>query len=235
LANGPKDELLVCDYNNHKVVVFNSDLHYSHSIGSQGEGYGKFQSPSGIAVDNTGYLYIADQGNHCIQKFNIDGLFVCQFGTHGSAQGQFNSPHGLLISKVGQLYVCDRGNNRVQVFQNHNFAFNLLFGRLGSGLGDFNTPSSMAFNNLETQLFVADSYNHRIQMFTPNGQVVGVFGASYSMNYPYSLFFTRDNHLLVTHQSNNVLMIIKENGTLLYNIQGNGSFNTPVGVVVRHK
>ena len=82
LSNGPNDELLVCDYHNHKVVIFNSKLRYSHSIGGQGDGYGKFQSPSGIAVDDTGHLYIADQGNHCIQKFNIDGSFISQFGSY---------------------------------------------------------------------------------------------------------------------------------------------------------
>ena len=235
LANGPKDELLVCDYHNHKVVVFNNELQYSHTIGSQGEGYGKFQSPSGIAVDDTGHLYIADQGNHCIQKFNIDGSFICHFGKHGNSEGQFNSPHGLVISKAGQLYVCDRGNHRIQVFKNHNFV--LLFGRHGSNPGDFDMPSSMTFNNLETQLFVADSDNHRIQVFTPNGQficVLNLIGAPHDITYPYSICFTLDWHLLITSQLGNVLMVFKEDGAFLCAIKGNGCFDHPAGVVTRH-
>ena len=235
LCNGPNDELLVCDYNNHKVVVFNSELQYSHSIGGQGEGHGKFRSPSGIAVDDTGHLFIADQGNNCIQKFNIDGSFICQFGMHGNSEGQFNSPHGLVISKTGRLYVCDRGNHRIQVFEDHNFV--LLFGKHGSGPGSFYMPSSVTFNNLETQLFVADSYNHRIQLFTPNGQFVSLFnliGAPNNINYPYSIYFTLDCHLLITSMSGNVLMVVKEDGTFVCAINGNGCFDLPAGVITRH-
>ena len=232
---GPNDELLVCDYHNHKVVVFNSELQYSHSIGGQGEGHGKFQSPSGIAVDDTGHLFIADQGNNCIQKFNIDGSFICQFGMHGNSEGQFNSPHGLVISKTGRLHVCDRGNHRIQVIEDHNFV--LLFGKHGSGPGSFYMPSSVTFNNLETQLFVADSYNHRIQLFTPNGQFVSLFnliGAPNNINYPYSIYFTLDCHLLITSQSDNVLMVVKEDGTFVCAINGNGCFDLPAGVITRH-
>ena len=235
MANGPNDELLVCDYNNHRVVVFNKELQYSHSIGSQGKGNGKFQSPSGVAVDNVGHLYIADEGNGCIQKFNINGSFICQFATRGSFNGQLNSPHGLAMTRTGQLYVCDRGNHRIQVFQNHKFV--LSFGRQGSNSGEFNMPSSVAFNNCETQLFVADTHNHRVQLFNSNGQFVSVFGkhiwTCYKLDYPYSIFFTRDCHLLVTSQLSNVVMVFKEDGTFLSAIEGNETFVRPAGVIIR--
>ena len=235
MANGPNDELLVCDYNNHRVVVFNRELQYSHSIGSQGKGNGKFQSPSGVAVDNVGHLYIADEGNGCIQKFNINGSFICQFATRGSCNGQLNSPHGLAMTRTGQLYVCDRGNHRIQVFQNHKFV--LSFGRQGSNSGEFNMPSSVVFNNCETQLFVADTHNHRVQLFNSNGQFVSVFGkhtwTCYKLDYPYSIFFTLDCHLLVTSQSSNVVMVFKEDGTFLSAIEGNERFVRPAGVIIR--
>ena len=120
------------------------------------------------------------------------------------------------------------------MFQNHDFV--LLFGRYGSNPGDLNMPSSMTFNNHETQLFVADSYNHRIQVFTPNGQFTCVFnltGVPYGIGNPYSIFFTYDCHLLVTSQSNNVLMIFKEDGTFVCAVLGNKCFDLPAGVVVR--
>jgi tripartite motif-containing protein 71 len=37
--------------------------------GSQGEGDGQFDRPSGVAVDSSGNVYVADARNHRIQKF----------------------------------------------------------------------------------------------------------------------------------------------------------------------
>ena len=121
VINGPNNELIVCDFNNHQVVVFNEQLQYSHVI-TIGDG-----RPAGVALDHMGHLYVADCNAHCINKFKMDGSLVTQFGIRGSAEGQLNNPHGLVVSKTGKLYVCDRTNNKIQVFKKDNFEFS--FGR----------------------------------------------------------------------------------------------------------
>ena len=228
IINGPDNELIVCDYNNQQVVVFNEQLQYSHVIQEGG-------CPSGVATDNMGHLYVASQYNNCVKKFNMDGSLITQFGTRGSAEGQFNSPSGLVISsKTGQLYVCDSENNRIQVFKNDKFVFS--FGKLGSDPGDLNWPNCITMNNDETQLFVADTENHRVQVFTPDGNYASVFGQFTDIPYklwsPYSIYYTPDDHLLVT-SSTNVVLVVKSDGTFVTAIEGKGRFKSPGGVVMR--
>ena len=227
VINGPNNELMVCDFNNHQVVVFNEQLQYSHVIG----GMGKLGSSAGIAMDNMNNLYVVNCSTHCITKFNMDGSLLTQFGTKGSGKGQFSSPHGLAISKTGQLYVCDRNNNRIQVFKNDEFAF--LFGEPGA----LQSPSAVTLNNAETQLFIADTYNHRVQVFTFDGKYVSIFGnftdVPYKLTSPYGICYTPDDHLLVTSTAH-VVLIFKSDGTFVTVIEGRGRFQNPTGVVMRN-
>ena len=231
IINGPNNELIVCDLTNQQVVVFNEQLQYSHVIGK-----GKLTgSPNGVAVDNMGHLYVVDR--HCIRKFNMDGSLITQLGTRGSAKGEFNSPHGLAISRTGQLYVCDRNNHRVQVFKNDKFLF--LFGKVGSGPDALNHPEAVTMNIDETQLFIADTGNHRIQVCTANGKFVCMFGQftdiriPCKLEYPYSIYYTPDDHLLVT-SSTNVVLVVKNDGTFVTAIEGKERFKRPTGVVMRN-
>src|SRR4051794_37946821 len=59
--------------------------------GSQGSGNAQFTSPSGIAVDSTGNVYVADTGNHRVQKFDSNGNFLTAWGSYGEGKGQFNT------------------------------------------------------------------------------------------------------------------------------------------------
>ena len=48
---------------------------FSHKWGTQGSGNGQLPFPYGVAVDNSGNVYVCDVGNSRIQKFRIDGSF----------------------------------------------------------------------------------------------------------------------------------------------------------------
>ena len=72
-------------------------------------------SPSGIASDASGNVYIADTGNNRILKYSNLGSLLASWGTAGSANGQFNQPWGIAVD-AASVYVGDSGNNRVQKF-----------------------------------------------------------------------------------------------------------------------
>lgn len=91
---------------------------FSFSFGNFGNNNGEFNQPRGIALDQTGNIYVADKNNHRIQIFDQNGGFLDSFGNFGSNNGQFNNPRGIALDLTGNIYVVDTDNNRIQVFDN---------------------------------------------------------------------------------------------------------------------
>ena len=57
------------EHNNHCVSVFMNQGEYLTSFGSYGSGPEQFQNPCGIAVDQSGMVYVADYTNNCVLVF----------------------------------------------------------------------------------------------------------------------------------------------------------------------
>jgi len=87
--------------------------------GTQGDadgsaGTSSFSSPTGVAVDATGNLYIGDFGNNKIRKITPDGTVstLAGSGVLGYSDGvgtaaTFVSPNDLCIDKSGNIYVAN--------------------------------------------------------------------------------------------------------------------------------
>ncbi|XP_065888508.1 E3 ubiquitin-protein ligase TRIM71-like [Dysidea avara] len=238
LAKGPNNELIVRDQSTKQLVVFDKHFQYSHVIGGAGSGNGKFQRIVGVTVDKKGYLYVADCNLHCIQKFKLNGEFISQFGSEGTANSQFQSPYGLVLSQSELLFVCDRYNNRIQVFQNEQFYY--CFGQHGTEPGTFNKPVDLTLNNSEDQLFVTDSDNHRVQVFTTKGQFLKVFGdftgVPFKLQDPVGIHCTPDGHLLISSWGTHCVLVFEENGKFTSAIEGTyrgkTMFECPCGIVM---
>ena len=149
----------------HHVQVLNPDLTFSHSFGSEGSADGQFQSPTEIAIDSQGLVYVTDRNNHRIQKFSPDGKFVGQFGTEGSGPGQLNWPIGITIdtAATGLVYVSELHNHRISVFTSDS-VFVSKFERLGSNNDQFNRPYGLAFDK-DGLLYVCDFSNDRLVVY----------------------------------------------------------------------
>ncbi len=81
-----------------------------------------FRSPTGIAVDSGGDLYVADSGNDEIRLVTQNGVVTTlagQAGVTGFTNGtgtsaQFSSPSGVAVDTSGNLFVGDYGNNEIR-------------------------------------------------------------------------------------------------------------------------
>jgi uncharacterized protein (TIGR03437 family) len=84
-------------------------------------------APRGVAVDDSGDIFIADTGNHRIRQVTPDGIVhtiagqalaqnAAGFAGDGgpATTAQLNSPGGLLLDGSGALYVADTNNNRIR-------------------------------------------------------------------------------------------------------------------------
>lgn len=79
-----------------------------------------FNGPAGMAVDQSGNLYIADRYNHRIRKISTNGeVTTIAGGVIGSADGkgesaQFNQPHDIAVGQDGTIYVVDTLNHSIR-------------------------------------------------------------------------------------------------------------------------
>ena len=134
--------------------------------------------------------------------------------------------------------MCDLNNHRIQVFQNEQFSY--CFGQCGTQPGSFNESVDLTLNNSEDQLFVTDYSNHRVQVFTPKGQFLRVFGnfssISFQLQRPAGIHYTPDGHLLISSYGTNCVLVFAEDGKFVSAIegtyQGKKRFGHPCGVVM---
>ena len=81
-----------------------------------------FTSPSGVAADAAGNVYVADTSNHTIRKISSAGEVTTIAGAlinAGSVDGEgrtalFNQPRGVAVNAWGDIYVADSGNHTIR-------------------------------------------------------------------------------------------------------------------------
>src|SRR5256886_3777758 len=81
--------------------------------GGKGAGNGQFNSPTGIAVDGNGHIFVADTNNARIEKFAPSGTFLGAMGIKGTGFGQLGAPNGIAVDPAGNIYVADATRHRV--------------------------------------------------------------------------------------------------------------------------
>ena len=100
-------------------------------FGTEGYDDGEFKSPTGIALDRDGNIYVADTDTHSVQKFDKNGTFLSRLGDEaGDAEGQFYYPRGLACTSQGDVIVVDANNHRVQKFDKDG-QFLTVWGKFG--------------------------------------------------------------------------------------------------------
>ena len=117
---------------NNRIQKFDPNGTFITMWGTFGSGNGQFDGPDGIAVDDSGNVYVSDYGNNRIQKFDSEWHLHHQVGHLGSGNGQFNDPEGVAVDNSGNVYVADSDNNRIQKFD-PNGTFITKWGTSGLG------------------------------------------------------------------------------------------------------
>jgi DNA-binding beta-propeller fold protein YncE len=142
---------------------------FLYSWGEYGSDPGQFDDPGGIAVGADGKIYVADTDNHRIQVLEGDGTPLVQYGSEGSGSGQFQYPKGIAVDSAGNIFVADTYNHRIVILSVEGTAVSIIqqLGESNSSTpGQFSYPSGIAVTSDGATFYVADTYNHRIQVFT---------------------------------------------------------------------
>jgi uncharacterized protein (TIGR03663 family) len=177
IAVAADGSIYVLDHGNNRVVVFGPDGQARPAIADgvliytddQGQ---KQPSAWGIGLGPNGEVYVADTWNHRILKFE-NGQQTAAWGTFGSppsvSEGLtlFYGPRDVAVGPDGNVYVTDTGNKRIVAFQPDGTPVR-AHGGGGIEPGQFEEPTSIAFDPETGDVYVADLWNLRIQQFDRN-------------------------------------------------------------------
>ena len=64
-------------------------------------------TPTGIAVDSSGNVYVAEWTGNRFQKFDSGGNVLLQVGIPGDVPDGFLTPSGIAVDSLGNIYVSD--------------------------------------------------------------------------------------------------------------------------------
>ncbi len=141
----------------------------------------ELNSPTGIAVDAAGNLFIADAANNVIRKVNanthvistIAGIGTAGYSGDGgnAAAAQLNGATTVALDQFGDLFISDRGNNVIRKVVLSTGVITTVAGNGTAGyLGDFGAATSAALAgpfgiavDAAGNLFIADSGNNVIR------------------------------------------------------------------------
>lgn len=173
-----------------------------------------FNTPSGIALDAAGNLYVADTGNNAIRKVTPDGTVstLAGDGLAGDRDGkgaaaQFNGPIGVAVDAAGVVYVADTYNDRIRRIAPDGTVTTIAGGKR-AGLADgaaaqalFDTPTGIAVN-AGGELFVADTANHAVRKLGRDGMVSTIAAAAPDdrdslLRSPVAIALTADGFLYI--------------------------------------
>ncbi len=172
---------------------------------------------------------------------------------------QLKAPRGMTVAPDGSLFVADSQNNRV-VHLDATGKIIQEFGVISPGcpyakipppdvpLGTFCEPWDVAVSPDGHQIYVADTWNHRIQVFSANGTPIKAWGTP---NYdpvssgpmglwgPRGIAVDSQGHVLVADTGNKRIIIYGSDGNFITQVGGEGTgagqFDEPVGMTLDNR
>ncbi|WP_158288295.1 NHL repeat-containing protein [Mucilaginibacter psychrotolerans] len=199
IATDAAGTVYVADSFNSAIRKITTDGHVTTLAGNGSLGFidgtaetAKFYSPSGLAVDAAGNVYVADLGNNAIRKVTPTGTVTTLAGSGdaGYADGTgsaatFNTPRGVAVDANGNVYVADYGNNLIRKITAAGVVTTIAGSRTtgyANGTGtdaNFNKPTGITLD-ATGNIYVAEPLNNAIRKIDADMLVTTFAGGSTS-------------------------------------------------------
>ena len=165
-------------------------------------------------------------------------------GQSGSSPGQFSRPRGIAVAQDGTIYVADTMNHRIQHLSPSGEVLKIWgqYASIEDGEapgGTFNEPWGIAVAPDGT-VYVADTWNHRIQHFTSDGEFLEMFGSFGQTGVadafwgPRAVVIDLNGRVFVTDTGNKRVVVFNSQGQSLTEFGGFGLelgfIDEPVGL-----
>ena len=245
--------VVVADTGNNRIRLVAPDGTVTTLTGSGTQGFAdgtattaQFNLPYSVAVMQNGSVVVADMLNNQIRLVAPDGTVttLAGSGAAGFADGpattaQFHNPYAVAIMPNGSVVVADQKNQRIRLVAPDGTVTTLTGSGTGSsspGAGGY--PCGFADGNATTAQFyyprgvaamsngsvvVADTYNNRIRLVSPDGIVTTLAGNGTAgnadgpamtarFNAPHSVAVMQNGNMVVADTYNNLIRLVFLNG-----------------------
>jgi len=185
--------------------------------------------PKGLGLDRDGNILVVEPHYQRVNHFTPEGTLVAQWGVRGTNVGQMILPRAVVQDSRGDFVVSEYTSvERVQVFPasvmkalpraDGTLATVTTWGHPGLGDGEFNRPEGLGLGPDDT-VYVADSCNHRIQVFGADGKFLRQFGHAGSepgaFSYPYDVRLDLAGSVFVCEFGNSRISVVGPDGSLV--------------------
>lgn len=180
--------IFVADTVRKKVMKYGPDGAFAGIVGEEG------MKPVGVAVDDL-YLYILDAGNGLVRVYDRSSSApVRSFGQESAdPKGRLTTPLAVGVDGKGGVYVSNLDGRLVQ-FDRDGHA-QRAFGKLGTGLAEYNRPRTIFFDK-EGIMYVVDAASQNVRLLNDKFQLLMSFGepgTPGSLNIPAGLAVSEDD------------------------------------------
>jgi len=147
--------------------------------------------PKGMCRDRQGNILVLEPHYQRVNHFTPDGKLVTQWGVQGTNAGELTLPRAVAVDTKNNVIVSEYTIvDRVQKFSANGQRCLTTWGTPGLANGEFNRAEGVCVDTSD-RIYVADSCNHRIQIFSPDGKFLRAYGqageSAGEMSYPYDI------------------------------------------------
>ncbi len=207
-----------------------AEYQFVQEFGSSGTGPGQFQlGPSAVAVDSSGNVWATSYfGPYfgLVEEFSGSGVFIQQFGSTHSAEGAIGDVNSIAIDHSGNVFVAQSGGTAPVMEFNSSGDFIRQIGTWGpfgaeaTGDGELYQygPNAVATDSLGN-VWVADTYDNRIEEFSSTGQFIRQVGSLGSgdgqLHYPTGIAVDTSDNVWVADTNNDRIEEFSSNGAYI--------------------
>ncbi|XP_070551937.1 myosin-2 heavy chain-like isoform X2 [Ptychodera flava] len=202
----------------------------SNTIGGPGKEDGRFDHPSGLAIDENGDLIIADKSNRRVQVMGWNNECKRK-NVFDKYEGWFR-PRDVAVSSDGIYLSTDHGKMQVVAYDKNNE----LITSFGEDIID---PYGITVSK-DGYVLVNDRGNHCVKKYTKDGKYLTRFGShgkdKDQFDFPWSVVVNSKNQILVSDQNNHRIQLLNSDGEYVKSLgskgSGPGQLKTPYGIDV---
>ena len=225
------DNVYVCDMTG-RVQKFNPEGNYLLQWQMPEIERGR---PKGMALDHKGNIIVVEPHYSRINHFTPEGRLVSQWGRHGRERGELSFPRAIAIASDGSAFVSEfQIVERLQKFDLARGSVQIEIRGAGHGPRQFNRAEGLSLDDAGN-LYVADSCNHRVQVFDGDGAFLREHGgpgaARGEFSYPYDVRVDEQGRQYVCEFGNSRVTVLDADDQVLEVIGSAGSapglFNNP--------